>query len=480
MGIDYEVVIGLEVHVELKTKTKIFCGCTTAFGGDPNTHVCPVCLGLPGVLPVVNKEVVKFGVMTGLALNAKVPYYSKFDRKNYFYPDLTKNFQTSQFDLPICEHGYLDIKVGEEVKRIGITRAHMEEDAGKLVHSGATITSSDSSNVDYNRGGVPLLEIVSEPDLRSSEEAKAYVEALRRIISYIGVSDCKMEEGSLRCDANVSIRPRGTEAFGTRTEMKNLNSLKSLVKAIEYEVKRQKGVLEKGEEVVQETRTWDEEKGISLSMRSKEEAHDYRYFPEPDLPPIFLTQEEIDGIERNLPELPEKRKERLIAEDGLSEYDADIIVSERPISDLYDEVREKGHDSKGIVNLLMGDYIKTLNENELTFEASPVTSEQISELLTLIEKNTISGKIAKKVIPEMVMTGKDPKVIVEEKGLVQITDSSAIERIVQEVIEANPQAVEDYKNGKESAIGYLVGQVMRASKGKANPGMANELLRKML
>ena len=480
MGIDYEVVIGLEVHVELKTKTKIFCGCTTAFGGDPNTHVCPVCLGLPGVLPVVNKEVVKFGVMTGLALNAKVPYYSKFDRKNYFYPDLTKNFQTSQFDLPICEHGYLDIKVGEKVKRIGITRAHMEEDAGKLVHSGATITSSDSSNVDYNRGGVPLLEIVSEPDLRSSEEAKAYVEALRRIISYIGVSDCKMEEGSLRCDANVSIRPRGTEAFGTRTEMKNLNSLKSLVKAIEYELKRQKGVLEKGEEVVQETRTWDEEKGISLSMRSKEEAHDYRYFPEPDLPPIFLTQEEIDGIERNLPELPGKRKERLISEDGLSEYDADLIVSERPISDLYDEVREKGHDSKGIVNLLMGDYIKTLNENELTFEASPVTSEQISELLTLIEKNTISGKIAKKVIPEMVMTGKDPKVIVEEKGLVQITDSSAIEGIVQEVIEANPQAVVDYKNGKESAIGFLVGQVMRASKGKANPGMANELLRKML
>lgn len=476
----YEVVIGLEVHVELKTNTKIFCSCKTEFGGDPNTHVCPVCLGLPGVLPVVNEKVVEYGVRTGLAINAKVPNYSKFDRKNYYYPDLTKNFQTSQFDLPICEHGYLDIEVAGETKRIGITRAHMEEDAGKLVHSGKTISSSDSSNIDYNRVGVPLLEIVSEPDLRSSEEAKEYVESLKKILTYIDVSDCKMEEGSLRADANVSVRLKGAKEFGTRTETKNLNSLKALQKAIDYEVERQIEVIEDGGVVEQETRTWDDDKGITLSMRSKADAHDYRYFPEPDLPPVILTDEYIASIRDSLPELPESRKKRLMEKDGLSSYDANLIIGERFLADYYDEVRRRIDDPKLIVNYLMGDYSRELGASGLEFSNSPVGAEAFAELLLLIKDKTISGKLAKEVIPIMISEGKNPKTIVEEKGLVQISDTSAIESIVDEVIASNPKAVEDYKNGKGNSIGFLVGQVMKASKGKANPGIVNELLKTKL
>lgn len=476
----YEVVIGLEVHVELKTATKIFCSCKTEFGGAPNTHVCPVCLGLPGVLPVVNEKVVEFGVRTGLAINAKVPNYSKFDRKNYYYPDLTKNFQTSQFDLPICEHGYLDIEVEGVVKRIGITRAHMEEDAGKLVHSGKTISSSDSSNVDYNRVGVPLLEIVSEPDIRSSEEAKEYVEALKKILTYIDVSDCKMEEGSIRADANVSVRLIGAKEFGTRTETKNLNSLKALQKAIEYEVERQIEVIEDGGVIEQETRTWDDEKGITLSMRSKADAHDYRYFPEPDLPPIILTDEYIAKIKATLPELPESRKKRLMEIDGLSAYDANLVIAERFLADFYDDVRKSIDDPKLIVNYLMGDYYRELVAADLDFHNSPVSVSAFIELLKLLQDKTISGKLAKDIIPVMVKEGKSPKVIVEEKGLVQISDTGAIEAIIVEVIEANPKAVEDYRSGKGNSIGFLVGQVMKASKGKANPGMVNELLKSKL
>ncbi len=476
----YEVVIGLEVHVELKTATKIFCGCKTSFGGDPNTHVCPVCLGLPGVLPVLNEKVVEFGVKTGLAINANVPNYSKFDRKNYYYPDLTKNFQTSQFDLPICEKGYLDIEVDGVVKRIGITRAHMEEDAGKLVHSGKTISSSDSSNVDYNRVGVPLLEIVSEPDIRSSDEAKAYVEALKMILTYIDVSDCKMEEGSIRADANVSVRLIGAKDFGTRTETKNLNSLKALQKAIEYEIERQIEVIEDGGVIEQETRTWDDEKGITLSMRSKADAHDYRYFPEPDLPPIILTDEYIENIRVGLPELPEARKKRLIEIDGLSIYDANLVIAERVLADFYDEVRNNIDDHKLIVNYLMGDYYRELTSAGIGFDNSPVSSSDFSELLKLLQDKTISGKIAKEIIPVMVKDGKSPKVIVKEKGLVQISDTGAIETIISAVVEANPKAVEDYKNGKGNSIGFLVGQVMKASKGKANPGIVNELLKTKL
>ncbi len=476
----YEVVIGLEVHVELKTATKIFCGCKTEFGGAPNTHVCPVCLGLPGVLPVINEKVVEFGVRTGLAINAKVPNYSKFDRKNYYYPDLTKNFQTSQFDLPICEHGYLDIEVGGVVKRIGITRAHMEEDAGKLVHSGKTISSSDSSNVDYNRVGVPLLEIVSEPDIRSSEEAKEYVESLKNILTYIDVSDCKMEEGSIRADANVSVRLFGAKEFGTRTETKNLNSLKALQKAIEYEVERQIEVIEDGGVIDQETRTWDDEKGITLSMRSKADAHDYRYFPEPDLPPIILTDEYIESIRATLPELPDSRKKRLMEVDGLSAYDANLVIAERFLADFYDEVRKSINDPKLIVNYLMGDYYRELVAVGLDFKNSPVTVNAFIELLMLLQDKTISGKLAKDIIPVMIKEGKNPKVIVEEKGLVQISDTGAIEAIIIQVIEDNPKAVEDYRNGKGNSIGFLVGQVMKASKGKANPGIVNELLKNKL
>lgn len=480
MAKGYETVIGLEVHVELKTKTKIFCACSTEFGGSPNSHTCPICLGMPGTLPVLNEKVVTFGAMAGLALKATVPNFSKFDRKNYYYPDLAKNFQTSQFDFPICENGYLDIEIDGKTRRIGITRAHMEEDAGKLVHSGKTISSSSSSQVDYNRAGVPLLEIVSEPDMRSSEEARAYLEKLRQIISYIEVSDCKMEEGSMRCDANVSVRPIGQEALGTRTETKNLNSLKALEKSIEYEVQRQIKVIEKGEAVVQETRTWDDEKGITLSMRSKEEAQDYRYFPEPDLPPIILTDEWIENIGKNLPELPDARRACLIGKDGLSEYDADLVISEKIISDFYDAVKKKGHDSKTIVNYLMGDYMKSLKEEGASFATSKVTADDFSKLLELIDKKTISGKIAKEIIPEMVKTGKDPEAIVKDKGLVQITDSGAIESIVDEVLAGNPQAIEDYRGGKDSAIGFLVGQVMKASRGKANPGIVNGMLKDKL
>lgn len=476
----YEVVIGLEVHVELKTATKIFCGCKTEFGGAPNTHVCPVCLGLPGVLPVVNEKVVEYGVRTGLAINAKVPNYSKFDRKNYYYPDLTKNFQTSQFDLPICEHGYLDIEVDGEVKRIGITRAHMEEDAGKLVHSGKTISSSDSSNVDYNRVGVPLLEIVSEPDIRSSEEAKEYVEALKKILTYIDISDCKMEEGSIRADANVSVRLVGAKEFGTRTETKNLNSLKALQKAIDYEVERQIEVIEDGGIIEQETRTWDDEKGITLSMRSKADAHDYRYFPEPDLPPIILTDEYIETVRATLPELPDSRKKRLMEVDGLSAYDANLVIAERFLSDFYDQVRKSIDDPKLIVNYLMGDYYRELVAAGLDFKNSPVSTASFIELLKLLQDKTISGKLAKEIIPVMVNEGKSPKVVVEEKGLVQISDTGAIEAIIAEVIEANPKAVDDYRNGKGNSIGFLVGQVMKASNGKANPGIVNELLKSKL
>lgn len=476
----YEVVIGLEVHVELKTATKIFCGCKTEFGGAPNTHVCPVCLGLPGVLPVVNEKVVEYGVRTGLAINAKVPNYSKFDRKNYYYPDLTKNFQTSQFDLPICEHGYLDIEVDGEVKRIGITRAHMEEDAGKLVHSGKTISSSDSSNVDYNRVGVPLLEIVSEPDIRSSEEAKEYLESLKKILTYIDISDCKMEEGSIRADANVSVRLMGAKEFGTRTETKNLNSLKALQKAIDYEVERQIEVIEDGGIIEQETRTWDDEKGITLPMRSKADAHDYRYFPEPDLPPIILTDEYIESIRATLPELPESRKKRLMEVDGLSAYDSNLVIAERFLSDFYDEVRKSIDDPKLIVNYLMGDYNRELAAAGLDFKNSPVSTDSFIELLKLLKDNTINGKIAKEIIPVMVKEGKKPKTIVEEKGLVQISDTGAIEAIIVDVINSNPKAVDDYRSGKGNSIGFLVGQVMKASKGQANPGIVNELLKSKL
>lgn len=445
----YEAVIGLEIHCELKTKTKIFCGCETGFGGDQNTHVCPVCLGLPGVLPTINKRVVEFGIKAGLATNCTINKFSKFDRKNYYYPDLPKNWQTSQYDLPIAEHGWVDIDVEGEKKRVRLTRIHMEEDAGKLVHSGNTIKDSASSNVDYNRTGVPLLEIVSEPDMHTAEEARTYMEKIKAIMEYIDVSNCRMEEGNLRADVNVSIRPVGSKELGTRTEMKNINSFKSLVDAIDYEIDRQTEVLEDGGHIVQETRTWDPNRGITLSMRSKEDAHDYRYMPEPDLPPIVTTDEQIEAYRKELPELPDARRERLEKEYGLSDYDAGVITASRPMAEYFDEVVAGGADAKLAANWIMGELAKHLNAENKTIVDSPVEPARLAAMIQMITKGTISSKIAKTVFEEM-WTSKDaPEEIVKAKGLVQITDTKAIEEIVDKVIADNPKPVEDYKGGNK-------------------------------
>ena len=476
----YEAVIGLEIHCELKTNTKIFCGCATTFGADQNTHVCPVCLGMPGVLPTINKRVVEFGIKAGLATNCEINKYSKFDRKNYYYPDLPKNWQTSQYDLPIAEHGWVDIDVEGKKKRIRLTRIHMEEDAGKLVHSGTTIKDSSSSNVDYNRTGVPLLEIVSEPDMSSAEEARAYMEKIKSIMEYIDVSNCRMEEGNLRADINVSLRPVGSKELGTRTEMKNINSFKNLEDAINYEIERQTEVLEDGGHIVQETRTFDPARGITLSMRSKENAHDYRYMPEPDLPPIVTSEETIEKYRSELPELPDARRARLESEYGLSDYDAGIITSSRAMAEYFDAVIAEGADPKLAANWIMGDLSKELNAAGIDISQSPVDAKRLGEMIQLIMKDTISGKIAKKVFKEMLTNPDSPEKIVKDKGLVQITDTKAIEGIVDEVIANNQKAVDDYKGGNKKAIGALVGQVMKASKGKANPQMVNKMLAEKL
>ena len=477
----YEAVIGLESHSELTTDTKIFCGCRTSFGAEQNTQVCPVCLGLPGVLPAVNKKVVEFAIKAGLATNCTINKYSKFDRKNYYYPDLPKNWQTSQYDLPIAEHGAVDIELDGQKKTIRLTRIHMEEDAGKLVHSGATIKDSAASNVDYNRTGVPLIEIVSEPDMRSAAEARAYMEKIKAILEYIDVSNCRMEEGNLRADINVSLRPVGSDKLGTRTEMKNINSFKALEDAINYEIERQRDVLDEGGTIVQETRTFDAERGITLSMRSKENANDYRYMPEPDLPPIVTTDDEIEAYRRELPELPDAKAARLQNELGLSAYDAKVLTASRQMAQYFDAVVATGADAKLAANWIMSDLSKNLNADEVDIEKSPVDAKRLGEMILLISKGTISSKIGKKVFAEMWSGNADsPEKIVADKGLVQITDTGAIEEIVKDVIAKNEKAVNDYKNGNKKAIGALVGQVMKASKGKANPQMVNELLAKNL
>lgn len=472
----YEAVIGLEVHTELQTTTKIFCGCKTSFGAEPNTNVCPVCLGLPGVLPVLNKRVLEFAVRAGLALNCEISRFSKFDRKNYYYPDLPKNFQTSQFDLPICERGHLDIEVNGEKKQIRITRAHMEEDAGKLVHHGTSITDSDYSLVDYNRTGTPLLEIVTEPDMRSAKEAVAYLEKMRAILQYIGISDCRMEEGSLRCDANVSVRPVGQKELGTKTEIKNINSFKGVEKAIEYEALRQAEILEDGGKIIQETRTWDEKEGVTKSMRTKEEANDYRYFPEPDLAPFTVSEEYIEDIRKTLPELPDERRERYIANFGLSSTDAQYMTNDKDTSDYFEKVVAAGADPKASVNWIMGEFASQLSNAGIEIAKAPVTPENLVKLLALIAKGTISGKIAKKVFAEMWKDGADPEEIVKAQGLVQISDTGALKELVVKVIANNLKAVEDFKAGKKKAVGALVGQIMKETKGKANPKVINELL----
>ena len=477
---EYEVVIGCEVHVELKTKTKIFCSCPTDFGGEPNTHVCPVCLGLPGTLPVLNKKVLEYAIKAGLAMNCEIAHFSKFDRKNYFYPDLTKAYQISQFDLPICKNGYIDIETSEGKKKIGITRIHMEEDAGKLVHQGATITTSAGSLADYNRAGVPLIEIVSEPDMRSAEDVLAFLTNLKAIIEYTGVSDARMEQGSLRCDVNLSLRPAGQKEFGTRAEIKNLNSFRAGERVIKYEIDRQTDILESGGKVVQETRTWDDGKGMTFSLRSKEDSDEYRYFPDPDLTPIIVTDAYIEELRASLPELPQVKRARMIEEDGLPEYDAGVITASKALADFYDGVRAHYDDAKKISNWIMVELLAKVNAEGMELEAVKIQPEQMAALLKLVDSGDISGKIAKKVFAEMFATGKDPADIIKEQGLVQISDEDALKEMVSHVVEANPKSVEDYKAGKTKAMGFLVGQIMKQSRGQANPAVINKLLAEKL
>jgi len=468
----YETVVGLEVHVELHTKSKIFCGCSTSFGAPPNSHTCPICLGHPGVLPVLNRQAVEYAMKAAMALNCEIASESKFDRKNYFYPDSPKAYQISQYDKPIGERGWIDIEVNGETKRIGITRLHLEEDAGKLTH----VDGGYASLVDLNRVGTPLVEIVSEPDIRTPEEAKAYLEKLKAIMLYCDVSDVKMEEGSLRCDANISLRPYGQEKFGTRAELKNMNSFRGVQRGLEYEQWRQAEVLDSGGEVVQETRRWDEAQGKTLSMRGKEEAHDYRYFPDPDLVLMRIDEDWKARVRASIPELPDARKARYQADYGLSSYDADVITASKKLADFFEESLQYTKDAKSVANWIMGDLLGYLNTNNLDLADVKITGQGLGEMIGLMEKGTISGKIAKTVFKSMLESGKLPQQIVEEQGLVQISDEGAIMAIVDEVIAANPQSVEDYKAGKEKAIGFLVGQVMKASRGKANPGLANKLL----
>ena len=473
---DYEVIIGLEVHAELSTNTKIYCNCTTEFGADPNTHCCPICTGMPGTLPVLNKKVVEYAVKMGLATNCKIANFSKQDRKNYYYPDLPKAYQISQYDLPLCENGHIDIEVDGKKKTIGITRIHIEEDTGKLIHDAYT----GDTLVDMNRCSVPLIEIVSEPDMRSAKEAVEYMQALKSILEYLDICDCKMQEGSLRCDVNLSVRPVGQKEFGTRTETKNLNSFKAIQNSIEFEIKRQIEVLENGGTIYQETRRFDDAKGEGYAMRTKEEANDYRYFPEPDLAPIVLSDEYINSIKESLPELPNVKKERYLKEYNLSLYDANILTMSIKTANYFENVVKKCNNPKMVANWIMGDFARLLNENDISIDESKISEENLASLIDLIDKGTISSKIAKTVFEEMFNTGKEAKQIVEEKGLVQISDEGAIKEIVEKVVENNPQSIIDYKAGRDRALGFLVGQVMKESKGKANPGLVNKLLLEIL
>ncbi len=472
----YEVVIGLEVHAQLKTKSKIFASDGCEFGHDPNSETSPVTLGMPGVLPVLNKEAVNMGILTGLALNCEIPERCKFDRKQYFYPDLPKGYQISQYDEPICVNGYLNVKG----KRIGITRAHLEEDAGKLVHAGSDgIAGSSYSLVDLNRAGTPLLEIVSEPDMRSSEEARNYMEELRNIVRYIGVCDGNLEEGSMRCDANISIMPKGSTKFGTRAEIKNVNSFSALQRAIEYEIDRQIEIVEEGGEVIQETRLWDDNTRETKSMRGKEDAHDYRYFPEPDLMPLRISREWVQEIKDKMPELPQAKRERYMGL-GLSEYDASIIVEQMGLALFFDKVLELGASPKIAVNFIMGEIAAYLKEKKLEITETKLTPENLTELISLIEKNTISNNIGKQIIFDMLKDGTSASKIVEEKGLSQISDEGAIKEIAQKVVEAHPNEASAYKNGKVQLLGFFVGQVMKETKGRANPKSVNEVLKEIL
>jgi len=476
---NYEAVIGLEVHAQLLTQSKIFCGCTTAFGSDPNANTCPVCLGMPGVLPVLNKKAVEFGIRTGLALNCTIAPGAVFARKNYFYPDLPKGYQISQYELPLAKDGYIDIEVGAKLKRIGITRAHLEEDAGKLMHEidGAV---TRYSYVDFNRTGVPLLEIVSEPDISSGEEASIYLQTLRSILLYLEVCDGNMEEGSLRCDANISIRPKGTKALGTKAEVKNMNSFRFVRMALDYEIERQIDLLESGEAVIQETRLWDPRQGITISMRGKEEAHDYRYFPDPDLVPIEPDTAWVEAIRRALPELPQKKRERFVREYALPEYDSSVLISSKALADYFEACVKYYAQPKTVSNWIMSELLRLLRKDSREIGECPVSPQQLGKMFQLMEQGTISGKIAKQVFEEMYETGASPEDIVCRKGLEQVSDEAAIDSIIDHVLAANPDSVEKYKKGKTKVFGFLVGQVMKETKGKANPEMVNQILQEKL
>ena len=469
-----ETVIGLEIHAELKTNSKIFCSCSTEFGAKPNENTCPVCLGIPGTLPVLNEEVVNLAIKAGRALGCKINNYNKMDRKNYFYPDLTKNYQTSQYDLPMCVDGLVKFNYEGKEVAVRINRIHIEEDAGKLVH----LEDEPISLIDYNRAGVPLVEIVTEPDLRSPGEAAAFMRELKGILEYAEISDCRMEQGSIRCDANISIRPYGQEEYGTKVEIKNINSFREVQKALEKEEKRQKELYQYGEEykIKQETRRWDASKAKTLPMRSKEEAHDYRYFPEPDLTPIIISQDKVDKLEANLPEMPIEKRARFVEEYGLSEKDASIIIASKALATFYEEVVKLGGNPKTVSNYILGDLLRLLNSNNMEAEDIKISPQNFVELLKIIEEGKISNTAGKEVFKEMFLSNEKPTVIIEEKGLSQISCSDEIEKLVNEVLSNNPKSIEDFKAGKTQAIGYLMGQVMKASKGKANPPVAKQMI----
>jgi aspartyl-tRNA(Asn)/glutamyl-tRNA(Gln) amidotransferase subunit B len=476
---NYEVVIGLEVHAQLSTNSKIFCGCSTQFGAEPNSQVCPVCLGMPGVLPVLNKKVVEYAIKMGLATNAQINRINTFARKNYFYPDSPKAYQISQFDEPICEHGYLDINVDGTEKRIGITRIHMEEDAGKSIHDESYVSKNETL-IDLNRCGTPLIEIVSEPDMRSAQEAAAYLTKIRQLVRYLGICDGNMDEGSLRCDANISLRPVGQKELGTKAELKNMNSIRNVERALEYEIKRQKYILEDGGTILQETLLWDPVKNVAKSMRGKEDSHDYRYFPDPDLVPVKIEQLWLDEIHQALPELPDAKSSRFVAQYKIPEYDAEVLTASKEVADYFEATVKNVANAKLASNWIMGEVMRLVNQQKVEIGKLSVTPERLSDLLKAIEEKAVSGSAAKTVFEKMVESELSVTQIIKQEGLSQISDSSELEKLIDQVIAENPAQVERYKNGEMKLIGFFVGSVMKASKGKADPKQTNEILRKKL
>jgi len=476
---EYEAIIGLEVHAQLLTESKIFCGCSTLFGAEPNTHTCPVCTGLPGSLPVLNKKVVEFTIKAALATNCRIAPRSQFARKNYFYPDLPKGYQISQYELPLATDGYIEIQVDGGKKKIGIQRIHMEEDAGKLIHDFSSAREAHSY-VDFNRTGVPLIEIVSAPDIRSPEEASAYLRKLRAILMFLDICDGNMEEGSFRCDANISLRPKGEKGLGVKTELKNMNSFRNVQKALDFEIRRQTALLDQGEKIIQETRLWDAARGVTASMRGKEEAHDYRYFPDPDLVPIVIDPAWVEEIRSTLPELPDAKKERFIQEYGIPEYDAEVLTSSKPLANYYENCVRFFPQPKIVSNWIMSELLRELKKDEREIEECSVPAENLAALLRLIDEGVISGKMAKSVFEEMYQTGQKAEEIVKAKGLSQLSDAEALTKLVEDILAAHPKEVAEYRQGKEKVFGFFVGQVMKATQGKANPRLVNEILKKKL